>query len=256
MARTTQQIEDEIMQAKNNEASLAQLNSISQTAIWRLWVRLTAFVMHVFEQLFDAFRFEIDERIEKNRVGTLSWYVDKVKAFQNGDPLNSAGEYDTINPDKQIITRASVRDAGGLLNVKIAKGDDPPAPLNATELTNFITYLNKVKFAGVAVNVISLPANAVLVDIEILYSQVAEEDAKNSVKQAIGDYIKSIAFDGEFVINNLIAFCRTKAGIVDVLVNNITVDSVAITGGRYTAPSGYYSFDAENVSNNYIMTQV
>lgn len=253
--RTQQEIEQQILQAKGEEAGLFELNSVSQTAIWRLWVRLTAFLMHALEQLFDAFRLEIDEKIDKSRAGTLSWYVDKIKAFQNGDTLNEVGEYNTINPANQIITRASVREAGSLLNIKIAK-NEPPVPLSAAELTNFITYLNKVKFAGVAVNVINLPANAVLVNIEILYSQVAEEDAKNSVKQAIGDYIKNIAFDGEFVVNDLIALCRKQVGIVDVLVNNITVDSVAITGGRYTAPSGYYSFDAEDLTNNYIMTQI
>jgi hypothetical protein len=255
MARTTQEIENEILQAKSQEAELASLNSVSQTAIWRVWVRLTAFVVALFERLFDAFSAEIDTRIAQSRAGTLAWYAEKAKAYQNGDVLNANGEYDTINEAKRIITRCSVREVAGGISVKIAKGE-PPVPLSATELQSFTTYLNKIKFAGVGVTVVNLPAEVVVVNIEVLYTLVGEEVAKNSVKEAISEYIKSISFDGEFVINDMIAVCRAKQGIVDVLVNSVTINANLVTGGRYTAVSGYYSFDGDNVANNYVMTNV
>ncbi|GAB4132174.1 MAG: hypothetical protein Fur0027_19680 [Raineya sp.] len=255
MARTKEQIEQEILQAKRQEASLSELNSVSQTAIWRLWVKITAFMHNVLEQLFDVFRAEIDTLIANSRAGAAAWYVAKIRAFQNGDVLNASGEYSVTDPAKQIISRCSVNENGSVLNIKVAK-NEPPMQLNAAELANFVSYINNIKFAGVATNIISLPADAVIVDIEILYSQIREEAAKEAVKSSIQDYIKNIAFDGQFVLNDLIALCRNNQGVVDVLVNSIEINGNPVTGGRYTAASGYYSFDGDDASNNYIMTQV
>ncbi|WP_448529205.1 hypothetical protein [Raineya sp.] len=255
MARTQVEIEQEILQAKASETELSSLNSVSQTAIWRVWVRLTAFIVKIFEQLFDSFSAEIDTRIAQNRAGTLAWYVQKAKEFQNGDTLNPMGEYDTINEAKRIITRCAVREVVGGVSIKIAKAE-PPVQLSATELQSFTQYINKVKFAGVGVSVVNLPAEAVLVNIQVLYTLIGEEDAKSNVKQAISEYIESISFDGEFVLNDMIAFCRAKQGIVDVLVNSVTINANLVTGGRYTAISGYYSFDGDDVANNYVMTNV
>lgn len=255
MARTKEQIEQEIMQAKSSYVELSGLNSVSQTAIWRFWVKLTAFVHHTLERLFDAFSQEIDNRIAQNRVGTTAWYVQKARAFQLGDTLNDAGEYDVINESSRIITRCSAREVAGAVSIKIAKSE-PPLQLSSSELQSFTQYINKVKLAGVAINVINLPAEPVIVNITILYTLIGEEDARNAVKQAIQEYIYGLSFDGEFVVNDMIAICRSKKGIVDVLVNSVDINNNTVSGGRYVAVSGYYSFDADDASNNYVMTAV
>ena len=253
--RTQEQIEQEIIAAKNSYTELSGLNSVSQTAIWRLWVKLTAFVHHTLEKIFDVFSEEINNRIAQNRAGTTAWYVQKSREFQIGDILNDFGGYDVINEAGRIITRCSVREASGGIVVKIAKGE-PPMQLSVSELQSFTQYINKVKFVGVGVNVLNLPAEPVLVNVEILYSLIGEEEARNAVKQAIQEYINSISFDGEFVVNDMIAICRAKQGIIDLLVNSIEIDSNTVSSGRYVAVSGYYSFDADDAGNNYVMTAV
>lgn len=250
--RTQTEIEQEILQAKSNETELASLNSVSQTAIWRVWVKLTAFVHYVLEKLFEVFRGEILDIIAKNRTGTLLWYAEKAKAFQFGDTLNAYGEYDVINESKRIITRVAVSEVTSGVSIKIAKGE-PPQQLNATELQSFTQYINQIKFAGVGATIINSPAEPVLVNIKVFYKDIPEATALDKVKQAIRDYIKNIEFDGEFVINDMITFCRNQAGIVDIFVNSVTISGNAVTEGRYTAISGYYSFDADNAGNNYIM---
>jgi hypothetical protein len=253
--RTQEQIEQEIIAAKNSYTELSGLNSVSQTAIWRLWIRLTAFVHYTLEKLFDVFSQEIDNRIAQNRAGTLAWYARKAREFQIGDSLNTLGEYNVVNAAKCIITRCSVHEVTGGISIKIAKSE-PPTPLNASELQSFTQYVNKIKFAGVGVNIINLAAEFVIVNIEILYSFVGEEDARNKVKQAIQEYLDSISFDGEFVTNDMITICRSKQGIIDVLVNHVEINNNTVTGGRYIAISGYYTFDADDSSNNYVMTAV
>jgi len=255
MARTIQEIRAEINRAKNNDPTLSTLNSNSQTALWRLWIDLVAFVQNQLEQLFDIFKAEINDTIEQSRTGKLSWYVAKAKAFQNGDTLNGLGEYDVEDASKQIVTRASAVETSLGVSVKVAKGE-PPMQLSSAELASFVDYINKVKFAGVGLIVINLPAEVILVNIEIFYSEVSETAAKDAAKLAIQEYIKSIAFDGQLVFNDLIARCREKQGVVDVLINSITANGVPITGGRYTAGSGYFSFDSEAAGNNYTMTNL
>lgn len=61
MARTVEQIQNEILKAKETEASLNGLNSTSKVAIWRLWVYITAFVIWTLEKIFDEYKKEVSK---------------------------------------------------------------------------------------------------------------------------------------------------------------------------------------------------
>jgi len=253
MARTQEQIEQEILAEKAKYTELSELNSVSQTAIWRLWIKMTAFATNALEKLFDVFRNEILEIISKNRTGTLVWYAEKAKAFQFGDTLNNLGEYDVVDENKKIITRCSVSEVLGGVSIKIAK-NEPAEQLTATELQSFTQYINQIKFAGVATTVVNLPAEPVIVDVEIFYKDISENTALDLAKQAISGYLKQIDFDGQFATNDLIAVCRANKGIVDVLVNSIEINGNAVVNGRYNSLSGYYNFDKDDTNHNFIMT--
>lgn len=67
MARTIQQIQQEILTAKAKEPALSELNSTSKTAIWRLWTYITAFAIWTLEKIFDQHRKEIDDKIRIKR---------------------------------------------------------------------------------------------------------------------------------------------------------------------------------------------
>ena len=223
MARTTAQIKAEILQAKTQYPELDQLNSVSQTAIWRLWVDFQAFIFNIFEQLFDKFIVEANLLILLSESGTLSWYAGKAKEFQNGSTLNNEGMYDVIDATKRIISRVSVREVTGGISVKIAK-NEPPIPLTSAELQSFTTYIAKVKFAGVSANIINLPADPILVNIQILYTDISESTAKQGVKDAIKAYINKIGFDGDFVVNDMIAQCRTVSLRPNSTITRIETD--------------------------------
>ncbi|MCW0510719.1 hypothetical protein [Riemerella anatipestifer] len=45
MARSVEEIQNEILTAKQNETALQELNSTSKTSIWRLWIYITAFAI-------------------------------------------------------------------------------------------------------------------------------------------------------------------------------------------------------------------
>lgn len=81
MARTITDIQNEILTAKQNEPELAELNSTSKTAIWRLWVYITAFVIHTLELIFDKHKSEVSEALRQLKPHTARWYRNKALAF-------------------------------------------------------------------------------------------------------------------------------------------------------------------------------
>lgn len=250
MARTQEEIEAQIIQAKNAEPELAALDSVSQTAIWRLWVKITAFAFNVLEQLFDIFRSEVDATIAANLPGTLSFYARKAREFQLGSPLNALGEYDVIDPALRIVTRAGVSEnniTSGVV-LKIAKSE-PPVPLSSPEFLLFQGYIEEVKFAGVAINYINLPADVLEASIEVFYSGTLEQVTKEAVEAAIQAYVDGLDFNSRFVVNDCVVAIRQVAGVRNVLVNSFSVGSTNITID-FEAASGYFEFDVAGSSIN------
>ena len=81
MARTVQEIYEEMVAEKERRTELAGLTSPSATAVWRLMLYVVAYAAHVLEQVWDAYSAEVDARIEAIIPHRPKWYRDKVLAF-------------------------------------------------------------------------------------------------------------------------------------------------------------------------------
>ena len=73
MARSIQEIQTLILQAKAQEPALNELNSTSKVAIWRLWVYIIAVAIWSLEKLFDQHRADIDKRLAELKPHTARW---------------------------------------------------------------------------------------------------------------------------------------------------------------------------------------
>ena len=82
MARTIEQINNEIIKAKESEPALAGLTSTSKVAIWKLWAYITAFVIYTLELIFDQHKAEVLEALTQLKPHTARWYRNKALAFQ------------------------------------------------------------------------------------------------------------------------------------------------------------------------------
>ncbi|WPC10731.1 hypothetical protein LEQ05_12815 [Riemerella anatipestifer] len=129
MARSIEEIQDEILTAKANEPALQELNSSSKTSIWRLWVYITAFAIWVLEKLFDAHKAEVFEALRQLKPHTARWYRNKALAFQYGfdlltdsDQFNNTGQTPEQIEESKIIKYSAVTEAKteSRLIVKIA----------------------------------------------------------------------------------------------------------------------------------------
>jgi hypothetical protein len=236
MARTTNEIYNEIVAEKQNQSSLSMLapindsatqllidvSSTSKVAFWRLWAWLMAYAIHVHEGYYDAFLVEADAIAQRAEVGTPRWYQHQILSFQYGDALvflNQKYQYATIDESKKIVKRCAIIErANGTVLAKVAKLNSSGIvePLNQTELNSLIGYVAKVKFAGTRLGCISQSADQITMNYNVLFdAQYPESIIKDAVKLAIESYIANLPFDGKLYITYVTDAIQKVSGVID-----------------------------------------
>lgn len=260
MARTIIEIQTEIIAAKNADSELSGLTSTSQTAIWRLWTYIVAVSHFVLESLWDIFKVEIETLVASRRLGTPSWYIETSFDFQIDDSLNEDGSYAIIDEAKKIITRASFKenDIESVLVLKVAKGTiTAPTALSPTELTQFRSYINKLKFAGTKISIVSLNADLLRGNIKIYYDGIFNPNViTTDIQDAIKAYLFELPFDGVLITNELIERIRNVAGVLDCEIVNLRGVQGVVEypiARTYETQAGYIQLDELNLLLNLII---
>jgi hypothetical protein len=214
------------------------------------------------ENLVEMRKAEIDRIVLQERYGYKGWYERMMRAFQFGDDINELEEktyYDVIDSSKQIIKYAycEEKDGGGIL-LKVAKEVNlQPAALSTGEYDAALAYINRVKPAGIAVELRSENADLLDVDLSVRYNPLLFTSAdvmKASIKTAINNYLKGLEYNGAFVGMKIIDSIQEVAGIEIVQIDNVMVSHAAwqpedITNQlSYIPYSGYLTLNELNVT--------
>jgi hypothetical protein len=228
MARSIETIQSEIITAVRAEPELAQANSTSRRAIWRLWTHVVASAIAFLEQLLDVFRQDMEGIASGAVPGTPAWVQAQVLKFQYdaSNPqevniINLIPQYPIINTALRIVTRCSVRtDLSNTVNVKVAKSD-PPTALSSLEKTALQGYVDTIGFAGINYSVISLDADKLYIAATIYYEGQFSAVIAGSVKESINTYLASLPFDGILKISELEYAIKTTDGVNDVVLTAV-----------------------------------
>ncbi len=261
MARTIDEIYNEMVEAKNLDQHLSGLTSNSATAIWRLIFYVVAVALHLHERIFDSHKAEVTEYIDQMKPHSLRWYVEKVKQFRFGHPLiDGTDQYSDEGFTEEQITQskivhyASVSEDGTVVYIKVAtNGADGKQMLSYEQQTALEVYIAEVKDAGVRVDLVNLTPNVLKADFVIFYDpMVLTSDGtsivtgKKPVKETIKQYIENLPFDGELRTDHLVDVLQQTEGVVIPEIVNIydsfdnqTFDRIV---GRVRPAAGYYSF--------------
>ena len=124
-----QDIREKILDEVSNDADLADLNSTSSAAIWRIWIDIFAFLSFYMQQLWRKCKCELEEAARAAQPHTLAWYCQRAYEFQFGDALQASGGaifYDPVDESKQIIKSCSVSENACNLLFKVKKEDNTP----------------------------------------------------------------------------------------------------------------------------------
>ena len=259
MARTIEEIQGRILTAIASDQALStQLTSTSKVAVFRLFAYIIASSIWLLESIFDNHKKEIDTALYEQKSGTPRWYRNMSLAFQYGfdlledsDKFDNTGYTDDQIEASKIIKYCSVKESieSNRLTIKVAGGSgDALEQLDDTQITAFLQYMSEVKYAGVKLNVVNNPADKLLLNMQI-YRDVLVIDENGvsilngdkPVEKAIRSYMKTLPFNGELVLNDLIAHIRAVEGVDDA---NITI---ATSSFYDTATSSYTAFQPINV---------
>ena len=233
--RTTEQIKKEMTDAVLADATLCTafgLNpnqewdgQVSSVSILNLIIYIVAMAARTVEWLHEQFKAEVEGRIAAALPGTVSWYWNKIMAFQYGHALNDMGVYDQDDPEARIVKHCAVFEADNGIIVKVNKGADTYEPLTATELEALKAYLAAVKFAGTRIVTYSDPSDQLTLQLNIWRDPMVLDASMNRITDgspvildAVTDYLNGIAYGGVFNKTKLIDAIQAVEGVLDVTV--------------------------------------
>ena len=258
MARTIQEIQELIYQAKTQEPTLNELNSTSKVAIWRLWVYIIAVAIWSLEKLFDQHRADIDKRLAELKPHTARWYRSKALAFQYGfdllpdsDKFNNQGHTEEAIEASKIVKYSAVIESKneGRLIVKIAgEQGDTLQPITDAQKQAFEAYLQEIKDAGVRLSVVNYQPDILHLQMKIVYDPLVLDSngqsilhATKPVETAIKDYLKRLPFNGELVLAHLIDALQQAEGV--------RIPHLVLAQSKHIGTNGNYgAFEAIEIS--------
>lgn len=258
MARTIQEIQTFILQAKAQEPALNELNSISKVAIWRLWVYIIAVAIWSLEKLFDQHRADIDKRLAELKPHTARWYRSKALAFQYGfdllpdsDKFNNQGHTEEAIEASKIVKYSAVIESKneGRLIVKIAgEQGEQLQPITDAQKQAFEAYLQEIKDAGVRLSVVNYQPDVLHLQMKIVYDPLVLDSngqsiihATRPVEETIKSYLKRLPFNGELVLAHLIDALQQAEGVK--IPHLVLAQSKNITSS-----GGYGAFETIEIS--------
>lgn len=232
MARTEKQITEEMDAIQATLPELSGLTSKSQTAVYTLFKRLWVLLVIALETQFDRLVKDVTAALDAKEVGTLRWYVEQAKLFQYGDPVVvSRGRvgYSEVDPAKRIVAQASAvedPETGRIMIKAVKKQGASLIGIRDDELTAFKEYMRDVKYAGVALDVVSMWPNElklvcqVRVDRQVLTAEGNSLTVANTnvVLNSIGAFLQNLPFDSVFRWTELTDFMQTVPGIKDFVI--------------------------------------
>ncbi|MEO6176934.1 MAG: nucleotidyltransferase [Flavobacterium circumlabens] len=251
MARQIEIIQKEMLDRVASDETLVSLNSTSKVSIYRLIIFIISYAIETLERIFDTHKDEIDKAIYEQKSGTPTWYKNKSLGFQFGFDLivdsdkfyNTGFTVEQIE-DSKIIKYCSVKESSesNRLIVKVASdSDDVLIPLDSTQIISFTQYLNEIKYAGVKINVVNNPADRLILNMVIYRDVLVLDEYGNSiinggkpVETAIKSYMKSLPFDGELVINDLIEKLRAVDGVINAHIVSTSSSHYDILTSEYS----------------------
>jgi hypothetical protein len=153
-------------------------------------------------------------------------------------------------------------DAQGYLRVKVAKSANGElVPLEEGELASLTAYMQRVKDAGVYVEVDSLVADRLQLHLDVYYDPlILTDDGKRidgtddtPVAKAIDEYLKNLPFDGVLVAAHLTdALQRVEGVLIPTLRDGVMwcgYGSMEMSAYpvMYRTDAGYIRLDALDV---------
>jgi hypothetical protein len=288
---TFNEIQTEILEAKAQVAefdalevltdseiqSLDDVDSASKVANWRLWVWVVSFASFTLHSFFAIFKAEITAIVKANRPHGTDWYKQKALAFQYGHEIINDDEYAEIDEAAKLIKQCAVEEGDRKVRVKIATLDGGNLVKIEDEdvMDAFTEYMRRVKDAGTRLEIVNRDADELKLVMDVYYDPTLMKsngelillpgvypvynpgDTTNADGNydALQIYLRSLDFNGNYVITKAIDHIQRAIGVVDVELTyagfkaGISTEFLQFT--RFYKPNAGY-MKLEDITINYI----
>ena len=255
MSRTIKQIYEEAVQERVKRLELNEFSSDSKLSILNGITWVVAAVIYTFESLLDVFAVDIAEVINKRVNGTPAYYANALLQYQQGDELTVRDDglafgYATVDESKRIITQVSYVEStddenlDSKLILKVATG--PRGRLRAIAEQDMIpirSYIERIKFAGTRLEVISRPGDVLLPRLTVYYDGAfVEDEMYRAIEEKLAAYIMGIDFDSAVYVSKVIEAIRSAEHVSDVWIDEAAIPEQGVflasydDDGQLTAP--------------------
>ena len=255
MSRTIKQIYEEAVAERNKRMELAEFSSDSKLSILNGITWVVSAAIYSFESLLDVFAVDIAEVINSRVNGTPSYYANAMLQYQQGDELTVREDglafgYASVDESKRTITQVSYvestddQNLDSKLILKVATGPRGKLEaISAEDLVPITAYINRLKFAGTRLQVVSLPGDVLIPQLTVYYDgAVTEHDMYTAIEQELAKYIMEVDFDSTVYVSKVIEVIRRAAHVTDVWIDEDAVPEQGVflasydDDGHLTAP--------------------
>jgi hypothetical protein len=247
--------------------------SFSSVSLENIIFFIVAAATHVLELIFDQYLSDVSNKISDAVVASVPWYHSIALKYQKGDALvfnenTMQYIYENIDESKQIVKYAAVRDKGTSVQILVS-GDNNgiPEALSNDDLTVFKNYMNRVKIAGVILNITSKESDKLLINATIYIDPLILDNTGTSiangnkpVEDAITLFLKSIIYGGIFNKTKLVDAIQAVEGVSDIELGECQYQKegettwTTIPGNNYSGASGSYIPSGLSTSLIYVVS--
>lgn len=207
---------------------LANINSQSKVAQWRLLFFVVAVAIWLHEFYWDQFKTEVETRIKFATAGNIPWYSNMVFNYQHDHELvykDKAFQYLVIDDSAKIIKRCSVNETGEQLTIKVAtEVDGLPVKLSPAQFNGLSVYVKKQKFAGTRIQLVNENSDELRWMADVYYNPMVSGVKENTIAATI-NYLKNLDFNGAIYTNRFIDSVQAVKGVEDIVLHSFEVRS-------------------------------
>ena len=213
MSRTIRQIYEEAVAERNKRLELAEFSNDSKMSVMNGVAWMVAALIYTFESILDVFAVDVSETLDSRINGTL-------RVREDGLGFGYASE----DPTKRIVTQVSYtestddRNVDSKLILKVATGERGMLrEIEAEELMQITAYVNRIKFAGTRIEVISRPGDVLIPRVTVYWDgAVPEAELYDALEAALAEYVMNIDFDAAIYVNRVWEALRRVEHVTDV----------------------------------------